>query len=166
MTCPPIDWAELRALALRILRGYRDVWTRQHAEDIAQESVLAMLAWIDKGAQVREPRAAITAIARRVRVRAYEGAYRPLRSLPFSVDAGGEWVAEPQAPPQCPDQDLPDTVARAFRRLPDGDLLRARLFDGASDLDLAATSGRTPSACRARVHRARVELRARLDHLT
>lgn len=164
MNAPSFDWEHLRNVARGVVRRYRDRWTNAHAEDLAQEALLAFWEWVSvRGAQVREPVAAITTIVKRCRHRLRDLA-RWQWTLPFPVfqDAGGEWTAEPEAPPQRPYEDLADAVADCVREGPDGALLHARLFGRASDAELAELTGWSPKACRARVHRARVAVRAAL----
>jgi len=165
MTAPSFDWQQLRNVATGVLRRYRDPWTMAHVDDLAQEAVLAFWQWVARGAQVHASTLAMVQIARRTRLAAKRSTrWRALCPFPAMFDeTTGEWVSEPQAAPECPDQDLPDSIAGAIATLRNGDLLARRVFAGATDADLAAEFGYSPSGCRSRVHRARRDLRERLD---
>lgn len=148
------DWDDLRRHCLAITRRYLEP---ADAEDAAQEAVVR--AWTAAGrAAIHVPKAWLTRAAQREALRIVERAQVLAgRRAPLEVNlvAADDW------------QDaLHDRIAMdaglAGLDLPDAEVLRLRYVEDRTQADVAASLGIPEGTAKARLHRARRRLAARM----
>ena len=157
----------------KFLSRWRDSFTRQHREDLVQESIL--IAWSQWGSMRRPERFASLArtVARRVRYRALAASRFELERRadgydmeqildPASIEVskyfrvGGEWICS-------------ETAYRTLRELLAGDgeqgkILRS-FYEGANCREIGARFGLSLPAVKVRLFRGRKRIRRRLEDL-
>lgn len=153
-------WASVRGHAQGYLRRFADPWTRSHCDDLVQETAVTAWHW---ASDLQNPRClwgAVRTIARRVRGRALLDLQRELRARQ-AFAAAREADAATQRCYLVGDrrvslQELLPCVERALRRLrPSDRLLLLDYHAGFCCAELSARCGRSETAVKTRIHRAR-----------
>ena len=142
----PVLWDYLR----------RHVADRGAAEEIFQETFVAVAEGFEGLAAARSPRAWLLGIGRNL-LREHVRRAARTRSVPLSVDQPG---------PSLPDEDPRlQTMRQAIGRLPDGqrEVLEMRLGHGLTYAEIAEALGIPVGTVRSRLHNAVGELRRRME---
>jgi RNA polymerase sigma factor (sigma-70 family) len=127
------------------------------AEDVTQTTFLNAFRAIERGEQIREPKAWLRTIAHNVCRQRFRQVSRQPRQVPFDEDAG-ELVAEHEGP-------TAEDLTRALRHLPfnQRSALVMRELEGRSPREVAEALGVTLSATETLLFRARRSLREQLE---
>lgn len=170
-------WTQAHDHARAFLRRYGDTWTRNHRDDLVQESAMAAWQWVRRAQDQERFWAAVRTIARRIRsraigvverrVRAQRDACVPRHGCTATGDADAPRVDDSRyliAGRRVPSRWAMPCLQRVLERLP---LIDQRLllgfYEGFCCAELAARCGRTEECVKTRIHRARRRVQREIE---